>query len=491
LKAHYRNDAALKAAWGAELEESESLDGLVRVPAKVRGSGPRDIDFARFVTDLERKSYLAMEAHVRKLGFRGLTTAFDNWGFFGADITRAALQWVDMHAYESLPSEHSQPGSKMSQSSVHDNAARYVRELSNARQWGKPFTVSEYGQPFWNRWRHESAALLPAIAAHQGWDAICQFAEMPIQFDYKPSSFIRRQAIYPFGIGADPIARTGERLAAMLFLRGDVAPAKGHIGFHLNENKALTRSAGWEQVPENLSRLAFVSAVGLDVGQNASINRQYDVSFEMTGGGSKWSNKLDTALASSGLSSGESLLDSLIDAAIIGPSNRTRLGAGVFQSDTGEIMFNNQTKRIEVLTAKTAAVVLRGGSAVAGPLGIKSASAPALFALSALDNKPIEKSKRLLLWVLTDAINTGMEFKDEARTTIQMLGTFPPQVQTVSATLRIATERNAELKAWPLTLSGVRRERISLTQIKGAIQLHLDTAMLPDGPALFFEIASE
>ncbi len=99
-----------------------------------------------------------------------------------------------------------QPGSKLAQWSLHKNVAHYVRELETARQWGKPFTVTEYAQPFWNRWRHESAALVPAVAAHQGWDAICQFAEMPIQLDYNASPFVRMQSIYPFGVGADPIA---------------------------------------------------------------------------------------------------------------------------------------------------------------------------------------------------------------------------------------------------------------------------------------------
>lgn len=490
LKSRYGNGAALKAAWGGELKAKESLDGVVEVPATVRGNGPRDVDFARFVAELERKSYQAMEAQVRKLGFKGLTTAFDNWGFFSADITRSAVQWVDMHSYTGTPSAHGQPGSKLPQSSVHDNAARYVRELSNARQWGKPFTVTEYGQTFWNRWRHESAALLPAVAAHQGWDAIIQFAETPIQFDYRPSPFVRRQAIYPYGVGADPILRGGERLAALLFLRGDVAPAKGRIRLRLDAEQVLTRSAGWEQVPESLSRLAFVSAVGLDFGQKATSSKS-EISFEMTNGTSRLAGKLDTALARAGLGTDESRLGVLRDAGILDLSNRTRPNNGIFQSDTGQIVLDGEAKRIEVVTDKTVAVVLRNGSATVGPLAVNGASGSALFAISALDNRPIAKSKRLLLWVLTDAINSGMQFKDSERTTIETLGTFPPQMRAVSATLRIAMEGGGEMKAWPLTLSGARRQAIPLTRIDGAIELRMDTAALPGGPAIFFEIAAE
>ena len=182
-------------AWRGALKGGESLGGRIDVPESVRGNGPRDVDFARFVADLEGRTYRAMDSQVRRLGFRGLTTAFDNWGFFNADVARAAAPWIDMHSYHVLPSNHGNKGSHIDQTSIHDNSARYVRELTNARQWGKPFTVSEYGQPFWNRWRHESTVLLPAVAAHQGWDAICQFAETPIQFDYGPSPFLRRPSV--------------------------------------------------------------------------------------------------------------------------------------------------------------------------------------------------------------------------------------------------------------------------------------------------------
>ncbi len=74
---------------------------------------------------------------------------------------------------------------------------------------------------------------------------------------------------------------------------------------------------------------------------------------------------------------------------------------------------------------------------------------------------------------------------------LKLLGKLPPQVQTVSATLRIATDGNGGMKAWPLTLAGVRREAIPLTRLNGAIELRVDTAALPDGPAVFFEIAAD
>jgi hypothetical protein len=492
LRVRYGNDAALRAAWGADWQQSDALAKRVELPAAVRGRGMRDTDFARFVVDLERNTYQRMAAQVRALGFGGLTTAFDNWGFVNADITRAALPWVDMHSYHALPSNHGQVGSRIAQTSVHNDVARYVRELTSARQWGKPFTVSEYGQPFWNRYRHESAVLVPALAALQGWDAICQFAETPFQLDYGTSPFTRLQAIYPYGVGTDPIARAGERLAALLFLRGDVAAARGRIRLHLDADRALARSGGWEQVPEGLSRLGLVTGIGLDFGPMPAKPVAGELAIDLTGARPAWWSQLESGLVKAGVDSLAAGVAPLREAGIIGADNRTQPSARLYQSDTGQLTVDSGIGLITLATPRTAVLVLRAGaSAAAGPLSVRATSAPALVAVAALDEQPIASSRRLLLWVLTDAINSGMSFEDAERTTIRTLGNLPPMLQPLAASIRLEHGSAARLRAWPLSLAGERGAPLKLEQDGGAALLKLDTAALPDGPALYFELAIE
>lgn len=486
----YGDSATWRSAWQGQTSDGESLERIVEVPASIRGRSPRDIDFARFVADLERNAYRSMDAYVRGLGFRGLTTSFDNWGFLGADVSRGANQWVDMHSYHVLPSAFADPGSQISQKSVFSDGGRYVRELTNARHWGKPFTVSEYGQPFWNRWRHESAALIPAIAAHQGWDAICQFAETPVQFDYRESSFVRRKAIYPFGIGADPIARASERLAAVLYLRGDVSEARSKVRLRMDAEQVLSRSGGWEQLPEVLSRLAFVSAIGLDVSRatrKSSSTDEFVVDLDEDASGIK--GKLSNVLSRNGIVADGSVLESLKRGGLIQRSNRTRIGDGVFESDTGEIVLDGPLQRITISSPRTSVIVVRKGDAVAGDLSVLSADTPALFAVASLDGLSIRQSRRLLVWVLTDAINTGMQFKDTGRAILKSIGTFPPLLETIAATIRVAdVTGSSRVQVWPLSLAGERRAPIQAGTMEGSTQFRVDTGALPDGPAVFFEI---
>lgn len=490
LRQRFASDEALKAAWGSSLAEGESLSAGVALPTQVRGSGPRDIDFARFVGETERSAFRRMDAHVRARGFGGLTMAFDNWGFLGEDLSRAAAATIDMHGYHATPTLHGRPGSRMVQTSLFDTFARGARELTNARQWGKPFTVSEYGQPFWNGSRREMPAIVAAMAAHQGWSAICQFAETPVQFDYGRSKLPRRDAIYPYGIGADPIARAEERLAALLFLRGDVRASPHRVRWHVDPDVLLARRAGWEQVPEALSRLAFIAPVGLDIGAPIRAPGAGEALFDLTSTNPGWWSRVANEALKNGLAWPNDVMEVLRRAGIVGPENRSRPEAGVFESDTGELSVDMSARRFLVDSARTKVVLTSGADASAGVFGVTGATGPALFAVSSLDGEALARSRHMLVWVLTDAENSDMRFADSDRTTLVDIGHFPPRVRTIAARLSWRNEHARQLRAWPLSLAGDRRAPIPVTGSGDAVELSLDTRALPDGPALMFELAA-
>ena len=110
-------------------------------------------------------------------------------------------------------------------------------------------------------------------------------------------------------------------------------------------------------------------------------------------------------------------------------------------------------------------------------------------ALASLDGKPIASSKRLLIWVLTDAENTGMQFTNSSRETIVRLGGWPPRARTISAEVRIGLQATQPMRVWPLSLAGERRSELPSKLANGELSFTLDTGALPNGPALFFEIA--
>lgn len=490
LATRYADEAALKKAWGSEATSHDRVGVSAEVPDEIRGTGKRSRDFAAFVAERETALYGEMEAHVRSRGFKGLVTSYNNWDFNHANGVRNALQWVDMHAYQSLPSRFTSPGSKLPQTSLFDDAGRYGRVLSSARQWGKPFTVTEHGQPFWNQWRFESTAWLPALAAFQGWDAICQFAELPILLNYADSTLERRQAIHPFSVGADPITRAGERLAALLFRRGDVEPSRTRVILEMDMASLFAGGNVWGQTPERLSRMALVAGTGLAAeGQLAGKPGSRDIRVPLNSGAHGWLDKASNIALKKGFMVGGDPVAQLRKAGLLPASNPTDFSDGVFESDTGQIRLDTPHKTISVATARTVALSVRSGSLDAGAIGLASASGPVTVAVGAVDDQEIEQSKRLLVWVLTDAQNTGMEFADRERTTLKKLGRFPPRIRAVTGQISIRHGGAAGLKVWAIDQTGRRVANVPARVEKGRLRFALDNVIPEVGPVTYFEVA--
>lgn len=486
----YKDDLAFKKEWGREVAARDQLGVSVDVPDKIRGRGKRAQDFAMFVAARETALYKEMETHVRARGFKGLVTSYNNWSFNHADAVRDVVDWVDMHAYQSLPSRYANPGSVLPQTSIFDDAGWYGRALASARHWGKPFTVTEYGQPFWNQWRHESTAWIPAMAAFQGWDAICQFAELPVLLEYAKSGPPRRQAMYPFGVGADPIARAGERLAALLFLRGDVAPSSARLLMDLDPKALFSTGDVRGRTPEHLSRMALVVGTGISLPRSsAGPKTKQDIHFPLDAGAGGWLDKARNVALRKGFLFGDDPVAQLKSTGLLPSVNRTDMSAGLFETDTGQMVFDTPQKRLSIVTERTVALTLRSGSMHGGAVEVKNLSSPATVAVGAVDNQVIGQSRRLLVWVLTDAINTGMEFDDPERTTLKTLGRFPPKIRAVTGQLSIKHSESGALKVWAVDQAGRRVAEVPASAQGGFLRFAIDNVVPGFGPVTYFEVA--
>jgi hypothetical protein len=495
LKIKYGSTQALAAAWRGELKDGETLDSIVEVPPKLRGQDERSKDFMRFASALETEKLAWMTAQARAAGYKGLVTAYNNWGFHHSDSTRTNAQWVDMHAYHVLPSDFVSPGSKVAQTSAVANAAKIVRELAGARQWGKPFTVTEYGQPFWNAWRRESVALVPAYAALHEWDLITNFAENSFQLDLRASPYLRKNSIHPFGISNDPILSSGERLAALLYKRGDIKASPSRVHIPLDSNASFAANGGWGQLTESTSRLALLSATGLNVDTAPSnvkaVPGKRDHWPSPSGPSNSAAGLLDGIVVRSGMGSLTGSKEDLVQKGLLQPANETNLSKQHYQSDTGELSLDVPSKVFTVASPRTALISMASGHARAGGLTVSEPTVPMLAAVSSMDGNELLKSRRMLLFVLTDAQNSGMTFTDASRTELRTLGTLPALLQTVQLTLTLKTTALTAPKVFALSLAGGRRDLLPATVAQGYITLKLDTSKLAQGPSTMFEIAFE
>ncbi|MBP6902248.1 MAG: hypothetical protein KBC73_19315 [Burkholderiaceae bacterium] len=487
LAKRYPAEADWRRAWGSEAGADESLATRVRLPARLRVTGARQRDFMRFVVDCEQQAFRWQLAHAQSLGYRGLATSYNNWAWLHSDITRSALPVVDLHAYHAHPTGFVEPGSTVPGESSLPGAAAYLRELFASRQWGKPFIVTEYGHAFWNGHRREASALAPAYAALQGWDLLTQYSENSLQLSYQAPQPARRAAIFPFTISTDPVRRTGERLAALLYARGDVAPAKRRIEFRVDAQAVLSANGGWSQLGDAPGRLGLVSAVGLGFGREPSPGRVVlDEVDDFMVDKSRTGYQVLNALGGRGL---RRRLEGAgwADAAALASFERGR-----HVSDTGELQLDAGAGRFSIETARTVALLAASAPDAVGPLSLQRLSVPALVAACSMDGRALSQSRRILLFVITDATNTGIEFQDEARTRLRKLGTLPALVQPVQISLRLAlagTPGGLQLHA--LAQNGRRLQTLPLRMDGSNLQCDIDTAALSSGPSLMFELSSE
>lgn len=477
LKKKYGTTTRLASAWKQELRPGETIEtNSVAFAKPVEWTSARMADTQRFFVDLEQSTATWMLDHVRRLGYRGPVTAYNNWLSPAMHASRGQFEWVDLHNYFAEPSNNASPGSVMRQDSMLQGSAAYIRELAAGRHYGKAFTVTEFGQVFWNRYRRESGLAVAAYAALQGWDAICQHAGA-VNLSYAGTTG-RKDTIGPFDVGIDPIARAGETLAALLFLRGDVAPSMRKVGIRLAPRFVFEESAFQGNIPGDLSRIALVTGLGLDWLAPAQ-TAQYAMQVEPVGGGKSdelWVRRVA----------------SLRREGILPRNNLTDATKGIYQSDTGQILLDSAKKRMTVVTPRTEAVVFDTPEPVnLGHLAVEQSDGPALVSVSAMDGKELPESRRMLLILATDARNSGMRFSDAAETTLQALGTKPALIRVATLKIKLRHALQEHLQIYSVTLRGKRGDLIPVTQESDGISFVLDTAGLSHGPTTFFEITAQ
>lgn len=447
-----RDEVWLKKHWGASAEQIRQ--GALEFPAPGKRSEQMDDVLAFF--DAEQAELAGwFEKQLRGQGYKGLITAFNNMPSTHADRARSNFAWVDMHAYHDEGFGF-QRGARIHNTSSIDSGLRYVRTLAAARLAGRVYTASEYGQPFWNEWRREMLAV-PAYAALHDWDAICQHASTAMDLTYAHAQGWK-QAIQPYAVGLDPVARAVETLAALLYRRGDVKRSEPFVEFVLPGGGQEANARYWG-LDDQLTRHALLFRTRTRIeGDARAPAADKPLASLLPGGDSRIERKLSSTLGSVGVGRGadEGLQKRLL---ALSPKNRSDFAAGLYESVTGELFLDEKARRFDVRTERTVASILPGGAASLGPLRVNALSVPALVALSSLDGLPLQTSRRMLLVLASDALNTDMRFSDTSRRQLEVLGRLPARMPPLQADFSLNVDAS-DISVTPLSQSGKRLPRI-------------------------------
>jgi len=177
---------------------------------------------AAFFRDVQGGFFENMRAYLREeLGVKCpvLGTADHAHAGSGYPVvqTTALLDVVDGHTYWQHPGERNVKNAPM----VNDPFNSTVVELSRSAVEGKPYTVSEVNHPFPNQYASEGIPILAAYAGFQDWDAVVWYS-----FERKKDPAWKPYVGDPFDMSLDPVKMPQIASGALMFVRGDLAPAR-------------------------------------------------------------------------------------------------------------------------------------------------------------------------------------------------------------------------------------------------------------------------
>ncbi|WGG50669.1 hypothetical protein [Rugamonas sp. DEMB1] len=482
LKAKYQTQANLQKAWEIPLRNNydplggdEDLDkGTIKLPTGILTYSNRMTAFQSFVTQQEIKTVNWMSDYVRQLGFPGLITSLNNGNSLEANRARASLELIDAHAYVENIGAY-QVGLQSNQKSTIDQLGdklgtnNFIFDLTSTRHGGKPFAVTEYGQVFFNQYRFEASALVPSIAALQGWDFTCLHSEGPIDLELY-QDFQHKKSIQPYAVGIDPVLRAGETLSALLFMRGDVKPSPNRVTVNYPSGTEYAPSSGVYPMTYDLKMLGLVTGVELnypDLYPTTDLPAVPGIRLALTQKVNNLPNDRILELIQAGILSPKPTDKEKADDP---DTNLNNAWSGVYHSDTKELLTDKPKQRFTVRTARTQAVTTARAVNATNPLdvinlgalNVASIDGPALLAASTLNEGALKDSDKILLIFATDAVNTDMTFEEPTidiapRGKLKTLGTKPALIRQGIASASITLAHKTPMRLVALDLKGDRQ----------------------------------
>ena len=495
LQQRYTTPEALNRAWGSRPEQKSFAD--VKLSASTWNNRPETRDWAEFSFELLSECQRWCASVVRELGYRGLVTQYNCGKELRHNRLRAECSdAVSLNTYFSHPiGGWGEAGTQVRQHGSIEQAGPQFRTAASARIAGRPLLLTEHNHCNWNRYQYEAGLLLPAYSALQNFSAM--FVHGPAVLETRSSW---QKYLRPFDVYNSPLHRAAEFLGACLFGRGDVKASSHLVELEVSD-KFLNASSPGSAVNSEQNKLALLCGFGV---------RMTDVSF--TSGSGKQPPSLkpilslspengaqtrmelyfsEVASAASGEFRLEKAVENLRAGGILSVDNRTDVAAGRFESDTGEIMMDVPYNQLTVSTAKTEAAALAANSRVKFKvLSIDGCTNNAVLALTSMDGKPLTESERMILVCATEELNSGIRLTSD-RVTLLDPGRYPVLLKCCRFKVGMKLKAGRGYQLYPLSVNGVRRAPLPLTQRNGQWFAEVDTATLPEGPTVFFELVAK
>ncbi|MAX24743.1 MAG: hypothetical protein CMJ19_09595 [Phycisphaeraceae bacterium] len=430
----------------------------------------------RFLYSAAVEGHSALRRGLQQLGLKTPISGNNAHGRLVDNLLNDVFDYVDNHFYFDHPKfvekRWQLPYGFACESALKQLGGPMRSRAFTTQRLDMPFAISEYGHCIPNPYRGELGPMLGGYAAYHDWDMLCRFNWGGRDFDIvdQPGHMER------FDLVNDPMGLMAERMTNVLYRRGDVRQAQKQVVYLVDPKTASTTMVE-DRVPDEFGKLGLASGVGLLTVDSLSQRRLENVAAVI--GKPAVAKFVDASIPF--IADDQPVLQTLKQQGIIS-ENLVDGQVLRYVTDTNEICFDARHGAMSVLTDQSRGLVLSHVNQLqTGLLDVTQTNEPMVVFLTAMDDKPIEQSSRLLLVHMGEVLNTDMRFRDAQRKIVEDWGKLPLLAQRVQSQLRMKVNQPQQLTVYAVDLAGHRVGQVKTQHADGMLMLDADTRAFDQG----------
>lgn len=435
------------------LEEKLRKEGLNKLSA-----AEKEQRFGQFVLEMQLKSFHEMKAFLKSIGVNKANSDLNRRWNVALTIPRNSLDYIDNHSYHALYKNKAKEPSQ-SQRAPSQRWFGFPLEIAPSRIFGKAFASTENQICYANSFRAQYSTLIGAFGGLQGWSESLHYS-----YAHSVKRLEKAMPAERLNFGSDPMMLFADRIAVMLFTLNNVKSSSLKIPYVVTTryiNKIVDTSGG-PKYPEIYYRLGLFAQIGTILADKDSPSLKESLFLVVP----KDMIIPEHLKKYNIVRDNEDLLLKLKKYKI--PAN-TGLNGNKLVSSTKQLSYN-LNRSLSVVTPNAESLILENKTKkLSGKvLQISNNKIPCVSFLGSLDNKPLEKSKRMLFMYLTDLKNTDTLIVNGK--VIMSEGKLPLLVKKgkVTVTLKLTGDKFPEI--WALKYDGSRKKKLKVDKTKNGFR---------------------
>jgi len=376
-------------------------------------------DVTRFLYEIETAYYRQMTAHLRKIGLKCPITGTNQDFSAASNRANAFCDVMTRNNYWCHPSVRAKPYPRFRNLSVIGSDlctnSCPVTNVASSAVVGKPMISPEFNFPWPNEFRAESLPLMACYGSLQDWDGLLFFAYAP-----------ERKALSYFGNTKDPVRWGQYPMAALLFHRRDIDPARTTVCTVFSAKATFASRARRMEDPYAPYRIVPWISKLRNLYYDDTLRSDADLVLRFAPSATEFAMDGKRVLVVPGAGAdtrktpdlpGRRLHQHLLEAyARLGLPGAAPLSeAGrIFRSDTGQLLIDTRVRRFTAVAPRVRIVAGffpaagRTEPAVLGDVRVACRTPFATIGVIALDDAPdLRSSHKLLVTAVARAENTG------------------------------------------------------------------------------------